>query len=208
MARVAVLGATGQLGEIIVNRALASGHQVHAFDRNPSKLPQRHNENLSAFMGDAQSAEALEPALHGCRFVISAFDPQRPVFMTNLLKLLKSPPLARFVFMSRLGVGDSLEQAKAVSGILTALRPRVQRHVYEEFAQAEGLVRTSTLPWVILRAAALDDDALGREVVAAEANTLPPSRVARADLAKFIIGMLAEPGWDRRELTVGAKREI
>jgi uncharacterized protein YbjT (DUF2867 family) len=207
MARVAVLGATGQLGEILVNRALASGHQVFAFDRNASQLPQQHNENLSLFLGDAASPQALEPAVSGCRFVISAFDPQRPEFMTNLVKLLKSPPLTRFIFISRLGVGDSLPQAKHASGILSSLRPRVQRQVYEDFAQAEGVVRASVLPWVILRATALDDDAVGREVVVADGGNVPPSRVARADLAKFIMKLLNEPGWDRREVTVGTKRE-
>jgi uncharacterized protein YbjT (DUF2867 family) len=206
MTCVAVLGATGQLGEILVNRALASGHEVHAFARDPTKLQQRWNERLTLYRGAGESAADLEPAVEGCPYIISAFDPQKPVFVSNLLSVVKAPRVERFVFMSRLGVGDSMEQAKNASGILTALRPRVQRHVYEDFSQAEGLVRASPLPFVILRATALDDSAVGQEVVVADAKEAPPGRVARSDLAKFIMRVLEEPGWERREVTVGAKR--
>jgi hypothetical protein len=60
------------------------------------------------------------------------------------------------------------------------------------------------LPYLILRPVALTDDPNAREVVAMEPTT-PPSRLplARAALAKFIIEVLQEPTWDRREVTVG-----
>jgi uncharacterized protein YbjT (DUF2867 family) len=206
MARVAVLGATGQLGEILDNRALASGYEVHGFAREPHKLQQRYNEKLALYNGDGATGEGLEACVAGCRFVISAFDPQTPVTALNVLAQLKAPPLARFVFMSRLGVGDSAPQIKQASGLLTSLKPKLQKHVYEDFAAAENVVRASKLPWVILRAVALNDDHPGREVVVADAKDAPPSRVARADLARFIMKLLNEAGWDRREVTVGAKR--
>jgi putative NADH-flavin reductase len=206
MRRIAVLGATGKLGEVLVNRALASGFEVHGFARDPQKLQQRYNESLALYKGDAEIGEGLEAAVEGCRFVISAFDPQTPATAMNVLKLLKTPPLGKLVFMSRLGVGDSLEQAKNASGLLTGLKPRLQKSVYQGFAEAEAVVRASALPWVILRAVALNDDHPGQEVVVADAKQAPPSRVARSDLSKFIMKMLDEPGWERREVTVGAKR--
>jgi uncharacterized protein YbjT (DUF2867 family) len=204
--RIAVLGATGKLGEILVNRALASGYEVHAFARDPQKLQQKYNESLAIYKGDGETGEGLEAAVEGCRFVISAFDPQTPAMAMNVLKLLKSPPLGKLVFMSRVGVGDSLEQAKNTSGFISSLKPRLQKGVYQGFAEAEGVVRASDLPWVILRPVALNDDRPGQEVIVADARQAPPGRVARSDIAKFIMKLLDEPGWERREVTVGAKR--
>jgi hypothetical protein len=169
-------------------------------------LKELENVRLSLHSGEGESEDDLKPAVAGCHHVISAFDPQKPAFVANLKRLLTAPPLSRFIFMSRLGVGDSMEQAKNASGILFALKPRVQKQVYEDFSQAEGLVRTSGLPFIILRATELDDSTLGQQIVVTDVKDAPPGRVARADLATFIMRVLDEPGWENREVTVGARR--
>lgn len=43
--KIAVLGATGQTGQNLVNQALQHGHSITAVVRNPSKLTVNH-ENL------------------------------------------------------------------------------------------------------------------------------------------------------------------
>jgi putative NADH-flavin reductase len=196
----------GAFADALVDSAVASGHAVSVFARDPSKLTCPRSEKVALFRGDAETGEGLAPAVAGCDCVVSAFDPQRPVFMTNLLDLLVAPALKRFVLVSRLGVGNTLEQAKNASGFLTALAPRAQRQLYEEYSQAEGLLRTSPLCYLILRVAALDPETAGQEVITTDADVPPPSRIAPVDLAKFIVRVLEEPGWERREVTVGTLR--
>ena len=43
--KIAVLGATGQTGQYLVNQALQQGHTVTAIVRNPGKLAV-HHDNL------------------------------------------------------------------------------------------------------------------------------------------------------------------
>src|SRR3954464_12827750 len=49
--KLAVFGATGLTGRPLVEQALAGGHEVTAFVRNPSALPIRH-ERLGLVQGD------------------------------------------------------------------------------------------------------------------------------------------------------------
>lgn len=71
--RIALIGATGQIGQHILNEALNRGHEVTAILRDPGKLPVR--ERLRAVQGDVYDTAALATRLKGLDAVISAFNP-------------------------------------------------------------------------------------------------------------------------------------
>lgn len=208
MSRVAVLGASGRLGSELVLRALQTGLSVNAFARDPKKV--RHfNERLTVYQGDAATGAGLAAAVRGCAFVVSTLDSNEPVMSSalgHLLSVVKHPPLQRLVLVSRLGVGDSAGQVAQISGLLAPLAPKVQRPLYADLSKAEGLLRTSKVPWSLLRPTWLTDDVPSGEVVAVDAHAEPPSRISRAALARFIITVLEDPAWVGREATVGTKR--
>jgi uncharacterized protein YbjT (DUF2867 family) len=206
VSRIAILGASSKLGQQLISRAIEAEHRVNALTRDARNI-QRANEALSVFVGDAETGEGLGPLLAGCSVVISAINsPQLAQCTTHLVKALTGhPKLERWIVLSWVGVGDTAAQATRTSAELGTLRRRIERPMYEEIGRAEGIVRTSRLPWVLLRCTRLTDD-VGKEVVATDATADPPRRVGRADLARFIIGSLEEPNWVHREASVGAKR--
>lgn len=204
--RVAILGATGKLGEQLVLQALGAGFEVSALARDPSKL-RRANENFTVYKGDAFTGEGLEVALEGCDFVISAMGSPRPVMarcIHNLMQKLELSPPKRFVFVSWVGAGDSRAQAELDSGLLGLFRRLSRRRMFEDISQAESIIRVSHVPYVILRPTRLTQGAPTHNVVSVDAREARPGPMSRADLARFTLGLLGEAGWNRREVTLGS----
>lgn len=52
MSSLIIFGATGSLGRHVLGQALAAGHQVTVFVRNPSKLPPEVHTEISVYTGD------------------------------------------------------------------------------------------------------------------------------------------------------------
>jgi len=74
--RVLVIGATGGTGRQLVQRALAAGHQVTAFVRNPAKLQIEH-PNLRVAKGNVLDYATVESAMRGQEAVLSALGHRR-----------------------------------------------------------------------------------------------------------------------------------
>jgi len=73
--KIALIGATGMIGQRILNEALSRGHHVTAIARDPSKVPQRPNVDVKT--GDAFKPETLAPAFAGADVVVSSISPPK-----------------------------------------------------------------------------------------------------------------------------------
>ena len=69
--RVVIFGSTGDIGRQLVEQALARGHAVRAFARNPAQLEIKHAD-LQAVQGDVMDFALVEQALQGQEDVVSA----------------------------------------------------------------------------------------------------------------------------------------
>ena len=69
--KLLIFGATGGTGRLLVEQAIAQGHQVTAFVRNPSKLKFKHPA-LKIFAGNVMDASAVQLAVAGHNVVLSA----------------------------------------------------------------------------------------------------------------------------------------
>jgi len=71
--KVAVIGATGFVGQNLVNELAERGHEVLAIARNTEKVIQK--ENVVAKQVDVTNEQALADAVNGYDVVVSAFNP-------------------------------------------------------------------------------------------------------------------------------------
>lgn len=208
MARIAILGASGRLGDHLVGRALELGHEVKALTRDPRRI-RRQNEQLTVIMGDAETGENVDALVERCQFVICAIGSLMPVMekcVTQVVRQLEPlKRLQRFVLISRLGAGDSRGQSAKVSGLLQSRLPTLLPPIFRDLNAAEGIVRVSRLPYTILRATRLTDDAPTGATVSALPTDPPPHRISRTDLAHFVLNAIEQPDLNRKELTVGSK---
>lgn len=70
--KIALLGATGETGGLVLKEALRRGHLVRAGVRDPSKLSDLQHPNLSVVTTDVFSVESLEQLFQGQGAVVSA----------------------------------------------------------------------------------------------------------------------------------------
>lgn len=208
MPRLAILGATSKLGERLISTALEQGYDVNAFARDARHIT-RQNEKLTVIQGDAETGEGLDAVFERCQYVVCALGSLRPVMekcMTQVLpRVAALKRLQRFVLISRLGTGESREQSTKVSGPIQSRLPVLLMPVFKDLNLAEEAVRRSPLPYTLIRATRLTDDVSSGEVKIAGPLDPPPHRIARAELARFVIGMLGWTEWHRSEMTVGSK---
>ncbi len=125
--RLVIFGATGGTGRRVLERAIAEGHEVTAFVRDPSRMSACH-ERLRVVVGDAFEPERVREAVAGNEAVISVLgarqlsNPLRPgssgnpkgpasVGSENIVAAMKEHGLERFVCQTAWGVGKSKEGA-------------------------------------------------------------------------------------------------
>jgi nucleoside-diphosphate-sugar epimerase len=80
LVRLTIFGATGPTGRRLLERAIAEGHEVTAFARDPSRLKAQH-ERLRVVRGDAFDAADVEGAVADAEAVISVLggEPSNPL---------------------------------------------------------------------------------------------------------------------------------
>ena len=66
--RVLVVGATGNIGRLTVDKALEAGHSVTAFARSPDKLK---DDRVRKVQGDLMDASAIDAAMPGQEVAIA-----------------------------------------------------------------------------------------------------------------------------------------
>src|SRR5215469_16411903 len=82
--KLLILGATGGTGRQLLEQALAQGHAVTAFVRNPAKIDRSH-ENLRVVQGDILDEKAVTTAIEGQDAVLSALGVRIPVMLFVLI---------------------------------------------------------------------------------------------------------------------------
>lgn len=85
--KLVILGATGGTGRQLVEQALAQGHAVTAFLRNPAKVTRPHH-NLRMVQGNVLDENALEKAIEGQDAVLSALGVRPPVMLFVVIALV------------------------------------------------------------------------------------------------------------------------
>ena len=72
--KLTVLGSTGFVGKVLVEKALEQGHEIKTLVRNPDKLGEL-KDKLEVISGDYFNSEDLEKAINGTKAVLSTVGP-------------------------------------------------------------------------------------------------------------------------------------
>ncbi len=197
--RVLVIGATGGTGRELVQQALAQGHQVTAFVRDPAKLQFEH-ANLRVARGDVLDYATVEAAMRGQDAVLSALGHRRfyrPTTiqsegMRNILLAMKACGVSRLICETALGLGNSVFRM-GIPGTFFML-PLVLPFYFWDKARQEDLIRASDRDWTIVRPGILTSGAARRKYRHGEnvGNYFWPVSSARADVADFMLKQLQD----------------
>lgn len=204
---IVVLGATGGTGREVVQQALAQGHRVTAFVRDPARLPVE-DEQLQVVVGDALDPAAVERAVAGQDAAVVALGSRdrsnrsvRSQGTAHVIRAMQAHDVPRLVVVSAGGVGDSYEQ---VPLLIKLFIKTLLRHAYADHEQQEQYVRESDREWVIVRPGQLTDGPRTGDyhTGTVEQEISGSGRVSRADVAEFVLQQLADDRYLRQAVSI------
>lgn len=214
--RLLIVGASGGTGRHLVQQALAAGHAVTAFVRDPARLPVSH-VSLRIAAGDVMRPDTLRPAVAGHDAVLCTLgakpegadraraQPGVPVCSVgtgHLIAGMQAAGVRRLVVESSCSVGDSRAAGRFPAPWV--LRT-VLREVMADKEIQEAAVRASGLQWTILRPVRMTDgERTGRVHVGREVRWGLGSRVSRADVAAVMLSALEDRGTIGQAMTIAA----
>jgi len=207
--RLAVVGAAGRTGRLVVEQALGRGHQVRALARQPEKIGVRHAE-LETVSVDVRDARALSAAVAGCDALISTIGgaPSRGATdlysqgVANQLQAMAANKIAMLQVVSAAPAGPREEQPFAARQVIFPILWRFFGNQYEDMRRMEAVLRSSSVDWIVLRPPRLvSKPATGRYRV----DTKPLARTRRItyhDLAAALLDVLARDDLSRTAVYV------
>jgi putative NADH-flavin reductase len=189
--KIAVLGATGRTGRLVVDELLRRGHTVVALVRDPAGAALPDEVRLEA--GDARDPAALQVLVAGTDAVISALGPVRGdrTLHREVAPLLREAARAagvrRFVGVSAAGI-DVPGDAKSVRDrLVSTLMQRLGGDAAQDKADEYRQWADSDLDWTLVRPPRLVDGPGTGRVEHSAHRSARRTKIARADLARFVV---------------------
>ncbi|SMQ62298.1 NAD(P)H-binding [Plantibacter sp. VKM Ac-1784] len=207
--KLIIFGATGRTGIRLVEQALAVGHDVVAFIRNPAKLDLRH-DRLRVVQGELTDAVAVEDVVRSADAVLATLTPQivggskdLPVAAgtRNIVAAMRAHGVRRLVFswgpsilIPRSPLMRALSRA---SYALLGLGP--------ESTEVGEAIRGSDRDWTTV-VVTMPHDKPGTGTVrvrtASGSGDRVRLRIARTDLARFMLAQADDLRYAQQELRI------
>ena len=156
--KIAVFGATGLTGGLVVSQALAHGHDIVVLVRDPAKFKLK-NQRLQLLQGDPRSPKDVEKCVQGVDAVIHCLgiggkgDGTHNTLISDSIKAIISVAERlgnpRLVCMSNVGAGGS--GTWFANKIIIPLFLRWLLPIIEDKNRMEAALRQSALDWVSVR---------------------------------------------------------
>jgi len=202
---VAVAGATGRTGRLVVDELLGRGYGVRALVRTAGRAPWAPGQNLKIMQVDIASIPSLEQALEGADFAISALGSKKPFSsrenalvdnqgVQNLTRAALSTGVQHIVVISSIGAGDS---RTAINFIFRLLMGPVLRMK----TASEEFVRSCGISYTILRPGGLTDKELPGGVAFGEGGSIT-GMIRRRDVARVCVDALGALAMRKRVLEI------
>ena len=199
--KLIVFGASSPTGKLLVEKALAAGHNVTAFVRDASKLGIT-NEKLMVVTGDALNPAQVDDVVNGSDAVLSTLGPKgKPMVMAaestkNIVSAMEKHGVKRLAVVSVAGI--AVPQDKRGFNLISVLIKFFLKGVFVDRENQLAVLESSGVDWVAVRVPRLTDDAATGSVKAFFGNPSPSQKVTRSDLADFMLRQLTENQWLRQ----------
>jgi uncharacterized protein len=210
--KIALFGATGHIGQAILEEALSRGHHVVAIVRDPARLT-TSSDALTIGKGDVAHPSGWIDAIHGVDLAIASLSARRsgdldsvPANATTLLDQLPQAGISRLLWV---GGAASLEVAPGVRVIDNPQFPAEWKPEANAQIRALEVFRAShsEIAWTYVSPPALIEDGqrsghyrLGGEQLLVDAQGV--SRISVADFAVAMIDRAERNDAPRQRITV------
>lgn len=204
--KITIFGGTGPTGQLVIEKALAAGHEVTAFVRNPSKLTAR-SDKLRLVTGTLGDAASIESAVAGADAVISMLGPSGKSAGTPItdrtrlvVAAMEKHGVKRLVATATPSAADANDGSSWSFSLAVKLIKLLVGSAYEEIVGTAKIVRESALDWTLVRLPMLTNKPAPRP---ARAGYVGDSGIrlfslTRAALADFLLAQVEDDTWLRK----------
>jgi uncharacterized protein YbjT (DUF2867 family) len=183
---------------LLIEHALAQGHDVVAFARTPSKLP--HHERLSAVEGRLDDAEKISAAIAGSEAALSLLGPGTeaadvPPLVTgtrNIVAAMHEHGVHRLVATGTPSMSDPEDGKDWKISLLVKMISRFQPAAYDAIVNIGRIVRESGLDWTIVRLPFLSNGPRTDRINARQVGQKGGLRLSRSNAAAFVLAQAAD----------------
>jgi len=201
--KLSVFGATGPSGQLLVDKALAAGHEVTAFARTPTKLHAR-SDRLHVVSGELTDAASIDKAITGADAVISLLGPSgkskgTPIAdgMRLIVAAMERHGVRRLIATATPSAKDPSDGAAWSFALAVRAIQALAGSAYQEIVATADVVRGSSLDWTLVRLPMLSNESAPRGVKAGYVGD-PGIRlfwISRDALADFLLAQLLGRDW-------------
>jgi putative NADH-flavin reductase len=188
---ILILGASGKTGREVVDQAVAAGHTVTAFVRDPEKL---ERNDVAVAVGDARNFDDLRKALSGQDAVISTLGSglkaQQKLIGSSTKALLEAMPSAgvkRLVMLSTFAASPSYK----ATGVMR-LASIAMKGIVADKTAGEKLLERSDTDWTIVYATRLTDERRTGGYRTVEGTLTEVGTIGRADVADALLSTVSD----------------
>ncbi|XP_069034415.1 flavin reductase (NADPH)-like [Embiotoca jacksoni] len=214
--KIAVLGATGQTGQYLVNQALQQGHTVTAIVRNPGKLTV-HHDNLKVVEADIFSADSLKTHFKGQDVIMSCLGFPASLFsgvtgytlsMSAMVSAMREARVNRIITMTSWYTepNSGTQSSYLIRFLLLPMIRSVLKNMYD---MEQFLQKAEEINWTVVRPPGLKNlPATAQEFLTDGGYFVPDSSgqpVGRGDVARFMLSLLNSNAWVRQGVAITTK---
>lgn len=206
--KLAIFGATGKTGRLLVQQALAEGHDVAALARDPAKMGVTH-ARLRTVSGSVDQVDAVQDAVRDADVVVSALGSGNDTLTTfgeNVIPAMRRGGVSRIVSLVGASVnepGDPRSLGRTMlQGITRLLAPSSLEDGHKHAQQLEG----TELAYTLVRPPRLTDGPATGRVQHGVLQLGPTSTISRADLAAFMLRAVCDDLYVREAPMVANSR--
>ncbi|WJE16758.1 NAD(P)H-binding protein [Halobacillus sp. ACCC02827] len=203
--KIAVFGATGRVGSLVVKHAIKRGFAVKALVRDRSKA-EAMIPDAELIVGDTKEEAAVRQTLDGCDLVFSGLSTDKTDTLTtsfpHIIRVMKEKGISRIVTIGTAGILNSRHE-EGKFRFETNESKRKQTFAAEEHAQVYRLLQASDLEWTIICPTYLPDG--GKEgIVRYEINKLPEDgkKITVADTAEFAMQEMIDSRFPQKRVGI------
>ena len=196
---IIVFGATGSIGQQLLEQGLADGHTVTAFIRTPSKMTISH-PNLTIAQGDVFDSASVKAAIkgHDAVFITLGAGKKltgdvRSAGTRNIIAAMEATGIRRLICQTTLGMGDTKDTLNFYWRYL--MFGGLLRGVYADHTKQEAIVKASTLDWTLVRPSDFTDEPLPgtyQLVFGGQKHKQLTFKINRAEVADFMLNQLSD----------------
>jgi uncharacterized protein YbjT (DUF2867 family) len=201
--KLAIFGATGLTGGLVVSQALEQGHEVTALVRDPSRVS-LSNPRLTVLGGSPTAPDDVDRCVRGADAVIHCLGiggkgDGRPTTLVSdsvkvVLAAMAKHGVPRIVCMSNVGAGGS--GTWFANRVVIPLFLRWLLPIIEDKDRMEGALRASSVEWVSVRLPSIVEGPEKRLRISEDGRGLRLT-VTASSTARFLLQQVTSPEWVR-----------